>query len=98
MTAEDFDVTLFRGIPTSVESISTTDPFGPAEASLKFGKVTLFDRRGQGDLWWCVPEANVDIAWVVEKATSSTWRRSSAERGPARRSTGAATSAGTSKR
>ena len=73
MTAEDFDVTLFRGIPTSVESISTTDPFGPAEASLKFGKVTLFDRRGQGDLWWCVPEANVDIAWVVENQVVYVW-------------------------
>lgn len=73
MAAEDFDVTIFRGIPTAVESLSTTDPFGPAEATLRFGKVTLFDRRGVGDMWWCVPEANVDIAWVVEGVVVYVW-------------------------
>lgn len=73
VNSDDFDLTLFRGAPTEVLEMSTSDPFGPATATLKFPKVSIFDRRGAGDLWWCVPEANVDIAWVVDGEVRYMW-------------------------
>lgn len=60
-----FDVTFFRGAQTQVGTLSWTDPFGPADAQITFPHISYFDRLGQGDLWWCVPEANVDIAYVA---------------------------------
>lgn len=68
-----FDVTFFRGAPSQVMSLSTSDPFGPAQAQVKFPRITYFDRKGVGDLWWLIPEANVDIAWVVEDRIVYVW-------------------------
>lgn len=59
------DITMVRGVPTTVMSMSTTDPFGPSEASLAIPRVTLFDRLGEGDLWWCLPEVDVLFAYVT---------------------------------
>lgn len=72
-SVDDFDRTMFRGAPTVVSDLSTTDPFGPATATLQFPKISMFDRRGAGDLWWCVPEADVDIRWVVDGTAVYTW-------------------------
>jgi hypothetical protein len=58
------DVTFVRGAATSVVSLTTTDPFGPAAATLVFTSVTILDLPGSGDLYWLVPEANVDICWM----------------------------------
>lgn len=55
------DVTFFRGSPTQVGTLTSTDPFGDASASLSFPGITIMDRPGAGDLWWWVPLANVDI-------------------------------------
>jgi len=63
-TNEEVDVTFVRGAATTVTSLSTTDPFGPAAATLVFTSVTLLDTPGTGDLSWLVPEANVDICWM----------------------------------
>lgn len=57
------DVTMFRGIPVQVGSISTADPFGDSTASLTFPMISGFDRPGFGDLWWWVPWARVEIRW-----------------------------------
>ena len=63
-TNEAVDVTFVRGAATTVTNLSTTDPFGPAAATLVFTSVTLLDTPGVGDLAWLVPEANVDICWM----------------------------------
>lgn len=63
-TNESVDVTFVRGAATTVTNLSTTDPFGPAAATLVFTSVTLLDTPGVGDLSWLVPEANVDICWM----------------------------------
>lgn len=68
-----YDVTFFRGAPSQVLSKSTQDPFGPAAASVKFPRITYFDRKGVGDLWWLIPEANVDLCWVVGDRVAYVW-------------------------
>ena len=62
---EKVNVSKFRGAATSVDNLSTTDPFGPAAATLTFPAITLLDRPGAGDLWWLIADANVDICWVA---------------------------------
>jgi len=66
------DVTVFRGGATTVSSLSTTDPFGPATATISFPAITIFDSLGTGDLDWCVPEANVDIIWMSPQSADGT--------------------------
>lgn len=72
-SVEECNVTLFRGAATDVGNLATTDPFGPSVATLRFPAVTMFDRRGVGDLWWCVPDADVDICWVTEAGVVYRW-------------------------
>jgi len=62
-------ISLVRNVPTKVSSVSSTDPFGPSLATLEFPAITLLDEPGEGDLWWLVGEANVDIHWY-DVATS----------------------------
>jgi hypothetical protein len=64
-TNNKVDVTFVRGAATTVTNLSTTDPFGPAAATIVFTSVTLLDTPGVGDLSWLVPEANVDICWMA---------------------------------
>lgn len=65
------DITMFRGAPTQINSLSTTDPFGDATAQLTFPQITGFDRPGQGDLYWLVPWVNIDITWYSEGVPTS---------------------------
>lgn len=58
------DVSFFRGAPTLVESLETSDPFGPSTATLVFSSINALDRPGSGDLEWCVPEVDVDVCWM----------------------------------
>jgi hypothetical protein len=58
------DVTVFRGAPTQINSLGTTDPFGPSVATLGFPAITILEQIGAGDLSWCQPESNVDICWM----------------------------------
>jgi hypothetical protein len=69
------DVTFFRGVPTQIGDLSTTDPFGDAVATLTFSAITGFDRPGSGDLWWLQPYTDVDIIWFDEQnqPTDFTW-------------------------
>lgn len=57
------ELTLFRGVPISVESLTTTDPFSESTASISFPQITAFDNPGAGDLDWLVPDADIDIVW-----------------------------------
>lgn len=61
------DVTYVRGAATTVSNLTTTDPFGPATATLIFPSVTILDTPGMGELSWLVPEADVDIQWVHQE-------------------------------
>lgn len=67
------NVTLFRGAPTRINTLTSTDPFGDASGSLLFPQITTFDRLGSGDLSWCVPWANVDIEYRNADGTFSGW-------------------------
>jgi hypothetical protein len=58
------DVTVFRGAPTQISGITTTDPFGPAAATISFPAITIMDAIGTGDLYWLNPEYNVDLVWM----------------------------------
>lgn len=68
-----FDITFFRDLPTKIGLMTSNDPFGDASASLSFPGITTMDRPGGGDLWWLVPYANVDIAFVNSDGTPSDW-------------------------
>lgn len=68
------DVTMFREAPTQIQSFSFTDPFGPAVATVAFPQVTALEECGQGDLWWMVPNADVDIVWRDDKGNATDWR------------------------
>ena len=67
------DVTLFRGAPTRIEQLTTTDPFGDATGSLSFPQITGMDKPGSGDLDWLVPDANVDIQYHYADGSLSEW-------------------------
>ena len=71
--SDPVNVTVFRDAPTEVSGISTTDPFGPAAATLRFPAVTLLESLGSGDLEWLAPETDVDIAWVSGDQALWTW-------------------------
>ena len=69
------EVTFFRDVPTQINQMSTTDPFGDAVAALTFPAVTGFDRPGTGDLWWMVPWTDVDIVYYDQdnQPTNFSW-------------------------
>ena len=67
------DITMFRGAPTQINSLSTTDPFGDATAQITFPMITGFDRPGQGDLYWLVPWVEIDIYWYTSDGSPTTW-------------------------
>lgn len=67
------DVTFFRGAPTQIQSMSSTDPFGDAAASVSFPSITGMDRPGSGDLYWLVPWANLDIIFYDEDGFNTGW-------------------------
>lgn len=67
------EVTFFRGAPTRIEQISSTDPFGDAAASLSFPAISGLDRLGSGDLFWVVPYADVDICHYDAEHTFTGW-------------------------
>jgi len=60
---EKTEITFFRGKPTQVVSLGTTDPFGESVCALTFPQITIFDRPGSGDLEWLVPYTDIDVVW-----------------------------------
>lgn len=67
------DVTMFRGVPVQINSMTSTDPFGDASAQITFPQISGFEKPGSGDLDWLVPFANVDIVFYEEDGTHSGW-------------------------
>lgn len=67
------DLTMFRGAPTQIRSMSTTDPFGDATAAIELPQVTGHDRPGAGDLFWYVPWAKIRIVWYDEEGIPTNW-------------------------
>lgn len=65
MSVSAVNATFVRNAPTLVESLGTADPFGPSTAVVKFPAVTMLDRLGSDDLWWLLPESDIDIVWVT---------------------------------
>jgi|GEM_PF-6743626 len=68
------DVTFVRGAPTLVDSLGTSDPFGPTTAALTFTAITVLDRLGAGDIAWCGPETDVDICWFLPDQEEPVYR------------------------
>ena len=67
------DITMLRGVPVTVASLSTTDPFTDATASINLPQVTGRDKPGQGDLWWWYPWSPIDIVWYNEEGSATDW-------------------------
>src|SRR5213075_3552320 len=57
------DITVLRGVPTSVDSAAFADPGGPREAQIAFPAVSALDKLGTGDLALIREEANIDLIW-----------------------------------
>ena len=72
-SGQRIDITLFRGAPTKIESMSSNDPFGDAAATLSFPQITGRDKPGQGDLFWLVPWTNIDIVWYNTERQPTDW-------------------------
>lgn len=68
------DVSFVRGAPTLVESLATSDPFGPTTATLVFPSITALDRPGASDLAWCLPEVDVDVCWMPDGSDEPAYR------------------------
>jgi len=59
------DVTFFRGVPVTIQSMEFVDPFGDAVAVLEFGQCTGYDLgTPESDTWFLNENVNVDIWWV----------------------------------
>lgn len=60
------DVTFFRGIPAQIGSVTFTEPYGPAEATVSFPTVSALEPFGNSssDLWWLRDGSRVEITWI----------------------------------
>lgn len=67
------EVTFFRDVPTQINQLSTTDPFGDATAALTFPAITGFDRPGTGDISWLVPWSDVDIVYYDQSGAPTNY-------------------------
>lgn len=61
------NVTTVRGVPIKISSLSVTDPFGPASATLQIPSVSPLEPIGDGsvDLWWLRDHTQISIEWSV---------------------------------
>ena len=57
------EITIFRGAPVVPISATFSDPFTHQTAQLNLPQVTVWDRPGEGDLDWLVPNSDIDIIW-----------------------------------
>src|SRR5678816_4958084 len=68
------EITLFRGAPVHIGTVTTQDPFTDQTAQLQFPQITVFDMPGEGDLDWLVPNGDIDIVWENVGAYDFDWR------------------------
>lgn len=57
------EITMLRGVPITVGSMSSSDPFTDSVANLSLPMVSVFDAPGQGDLDWLVEDTDINIVW-----------------------------------
>lgn len=64
-TVKTLDVTRFREVYTVIQSVMSTEPYGPAEATLSFPTVSVLEPLGSAgsDLWWLTDGTHVTITW-----------------------------------
>lgn len=67
------EITFFRGAPTQIDMLETSDPFGDSSAALSFPQITIWDRPGSGDLKWLVPYTDIDIVWQNADGYNFDW-------------------------
>src|SRR4051812_41008867 len=58
------DITRFRGIPTTLQTMSFSDPYGPRDLTFTVPNVTLYDQLGTGDLSWADEDMRIAVQWV----------------------------------
>jgi hypothetical protein len=58
------DVSWFRDTPTEVGDWSRADPFGPRDAEIFFPAATIFDKLGEGGLFWIDKHVDYEIVWT----------------------------------
>lgn len=68
------EITVFRGAPVKIGSVSTQDPFGERTANLSFPMITVFDTPGEGDIDWLVPNTDIDIVFQNVGGYDFDWR------------------------
>ena len=68
------EITMFRGAPIQLQSLSTSDPFTDSVGSFNLPQVTALDTPGQGDLDWLMPDADIDIVWQNTSHYDFSWR------------------------
>jgi hypothetical protein len=66
------DITVLRGIPTQIGSVSIRDPFGDDQFSFTLPSVTIYDRPGNGDLFWLRPFSRVEVFWRLSESVIGT--------------------------
>jgi hypothetical protein len=68
------EITLFRGAPVKVSTVSTQDPFTEVTAAIAFPQITVFDTPGEGDLDWFLPNTDIDIIFENTGGYDFDWR------------------------
>jgi hypothetical protein len=59
------DITFFRDVPVTIQSMEFVDPFGDAVCVLEFGQCTGYDLgTPESDTWFLNENVNIDIWWV----------------------------------
>jgi hypothetical protein len=56
------DITMFRGVPCSIDSYTFSDPYSDATAQITFQQITEIDDLDV--VWWCKEFTKIDIYWV----------------------------------
>lgn len=68
------EITIFRGAPVQLTTVSFSDPFTHQTAQINLPQVTVFDNPGEGDLDWMCADSDIDIVWENTGATEYEWR------------------------
>lgn len=68
------EITMFRGVPITIGTLSSSDPFTDSVGELNLTQITVFDTPGQGDLDWLVADTDIDIVWQNTQDGNYNWR------------------------
>lgn len=57
------DLSVFRGLPVTINSFTGQDPFGAKDLQLTFPQITPFETFGFGDLDWLEKGCQIQLIW-----------------------------------